>query len=86
MTCRELNDFAKCDLVIGAIQAKFGDFILDSKGKRTNLVHHSVEVETHCINCGKKYWFTLQDLPVEKFGQIWRTAVFSKEYKYDNTT
>lgn len=80
VTCRDFNDSQKCDLVIVRIEANFGG-LAKPEPKTPQMVHHSVEIKTRCIDCGKPYWFTIQDLKIEDFGQIWRTAVFSKQYK-----
>jgi hypothetical protein len=74
--CLGLMDATKCDLVIDTIHSEFSDFMSNS-----DMVHHNIEITTRCIDCDQKYYFTKSDLKVEDFGKVWRTAVFSKQYK-----
>ena len=74
--CSDIPDSSKCDLVIDSIHANFGNLI-----PKSTMVHQNIEVKARCIACNQSYYFTLTDLKVEDFGQIWRTAVFSKQYK-----
>ena len=78
--CTGLLDSGKCDLVVDAITAKFGDF-MPKIAKQLPTLHHSVEITARCIECDQHYYFTKSDLKVEEFGQIWKTAVFSKQFK-----
>ncbi len=78
--CSEFSDYRKCDLVIDLINASFGSFA-DRVAKQAPQLHHRIEIGARCIACDKTYWFTKDDLKIEDFGQIWRTAVFSKPYK-----
>jgi hypothetical protein len=73
-------DSTKCDLVIDAISAKFGDFV-PKVAKQVPMLHQNIEVTARCIDCDRNYYFTITDPKVEDFGQLWRTAVFSKQYK-----
>lgn len=74
--CSEQPDASKCDLVIDSLSANFGGFM-----QKSTMVHHNIEIKTRCIACERNFWFTKSDLKVEDFGQIWRTAVVSKQYK-----
>ena len=78
--CTGLLDSSKCDLVIDVVNAKFGTF-MPKVAKQAPMLHHNVEITARCIDCDQHYYFSLADLKVEEFGQIWRTAVFSKQYK-----
>jgi len=78
--CSETLDASKCDLVIDNIVAKFGSF-MPQVPKQPPMLHHNVEITARCIECDRNYFFTRSDLKVEDFGQLWRTAVFSKQFK-----
>ena len=80
MVCKDLLNSSKCDLVIDSIHVKFGDF-MPKVPKQVPMLHQNIEITARCIECDRKYYFTLNDLKIEDFGQIWRTAVFSKQYK-----
>lgn len=73
-------DSTKCDLVIDSMNATFKNFMAPIP-KQPPMLHHNVEIAARCIDCDRIYWFTKSDLKVEEFGQLWRTAVFSKQYK-----
>jgi hypothetical protein len=74
--CLNNLDSSQCDLVVDEIHATFGSFI---QGQA--ILHHSIEIKVRCIECDRYYYFTKSDLKVEEFGQLWRTAVFAKEFK-----
>jgi hypothetical protein len=78
--CSEQLDSRKCDLVIDGLTANFGGF-MPKVAKQVPMLHHNVEIKARCIACERNYWFTVSDLKIEDFGQIWRTAVFSKQFK-----
>jgi hypothetical protein len=82
--CAELLDPTKCDLVVDAITARFGDFV-PKVAKQPPMLHHNVEVTVRCIDCDQHYYYYLSDPKIEDFGQLWRTAVFSKQYKPETT-
>lgn len=78
--CSESLDATKCDLVIDNIVARFGDF-MPKVAKQPPTLHHNIEITARCIECDRHYYFTRTDLRVEDFGQLWRIAVFSKQFK-----
>ena len=44
------------------------------------------EIETLCKVCDATYWFTVDTLPIDEVGQLWRTAISGTDYNPERKT
>lgn len=82
MACLKL-DSSKCRLTIVGIRAVFRGVSIplapDVAGPPPTWY---AEIETLCKLCDQTYWFTVDTLPIEKVGQLWRTAISGEDYLF----
>lgn len=84
MTCLKL-DSTKCRLTIVGIRAVFRGVSIpvapDVPGPPPTW---HAEIETLCKLCDQTFWFTVDTLPIEKVGQMWRAAISGEDYPFRN--
>lgn len=76
-------DSLKCRLTIVGIRAVFRGVSIPAEPNAPGLppTWHA-EIETLCKLCDQTFWFTLDTLPIEKVGQMWRAAISGEDYPF----
>lgn len=80
MTCLKL-DSANCRLTIVGIRGIFrGVSIPVGPSEPGPPPTWYAEIETLCKTCDQTFWFTVDTLPLDRVGKIWRTAISGEDF------